>query len=661
MTRQQFEEEVDRAVRNRAEHPIEEVRNAAQVGRQFYDGMMERGIQTGLFDEGLREAVRKTSPTFAPRNWKRNKILREMDRFKKEVMLPNLRRVQPERESLKDLSEEELDALANNIIDRITNATDGRIPYDLEFRESGAGLNQTGKQSSAKRLTLDFVSDADADEWIEHNFTANFEKYIRSLGPDMEIMERFQSLDFDRIKRGIQEDYDQLRGKVGRDKNLTQEQIDKQILKLNKEMGRDIRTAEGIFEKIRGTRRQTDDYSVPLAVSERLAMSWNFVSLLGDVVGSSIPDMARNVMVHGFNRSYGDLMRSLMTDIKGLKLASNDVSEIGTALDMTNSMTALKRANMDDFVNTSGRVDEVQRTVAQGVANLTGINIWNAAQRTFSGIITQNRMLEGIETLAQGGKLKQKEIANLASHGIDQEMADRIAKQFQKHGEKRRVVRVANARAWDDIQARETFRRAVRKQVDEIIVNPGFERPMWLTDPGWKMIGQFKSFSFGSMQRVTMAGLQQADAHTIAGTSVAIFLGANVYAYKQMMADREISDDPRVWITEGVDRSGITGWTFDVNNIIEKATRGTIGINALTGGPPMSRYAARNVTDALLGPSVGKVKSIFQVSGAAFSGDVNDSDIHAARRLLPAQNIPYLRGLYDKIEQSAKENIVENE
>ena len=229
----------------------------------------------------------------------------------------------------------------------------------------------------------------------------------------------------------------------------------------------------GMWDKLRGLYAVPDDYAAPQHVFERGAMALNFARLLGDVVASSIPDLGRHIMVHGFTRTYGKLMRSVMQDIKGLKAAAGEMEEIGLALDMTNSMTILRRANMDDYTPVTGKIDAASQKTAQFAGVATGINAWNAAQRTFAGIMTQNRMLDAIIDLSKGKTIGKKEIENLASHGIDRNMARRIAAEFTQHGETRKVLKIANARQWGDAEVRNTFRSAIRKQVDEIIVTPG--------------------------------------------------------------------------------------------------------------------------------------------------------------------------------------------
>ena len=101
----------------------------------------------------------------------------------------------------------------------------------------------------------------------------------------------------------------------------------------------------------------------------------------------------------------------------------------------------------------------------------------------------------------------------------------------------------------------------------------------------------------------------------------------------------------------------MTGFFFDVNNISEKLSRGTIGVNALVGGPTMSRYASRNLAGAALGPSFGTAMDLAGIIGAAAAGDFKQNDTRKIRRLLPYQNLFYLRGLLDKAEAGINEKL----
>lgn len=668
MSFNEFFEQAGKAGARNDAHIIPEVEATAKAAREHvFDPILKRSEEVGIF-ENINEMDVKTADSWIKRMYNIPKILEERPKFKEVVMADlehqrsrlegqvrdmKLKKLDEEQTaSLEGMKlhltrlEEEMDDIAEQIIDRVTNQTGGRLPYDNILKEREKGQRKVGLRGSAKQRVWN-IADEKIEPWLVRDLNAIVDSHIRTMAPDNELMGTFGTLDFDVVKKQIQEDYNALRfKKEAGDKSLAKVDLDASMKK-------DMANLQATWEKLRGVYAQPDDYAAPAHVLERTAMAWNFTRLLGDMVTSSIPDLGRHVMVHGMNRAFRQSFVSMIKDWKGFKMAASEAKEMGTAADMVLSSTALRRGHMDDYTPVTGRIDAFSQKASIMASTATGMNIWNSAQKTFAGIMSQNRMLEAIVKFSKGGEIPENEIVNLASHGIGKDMAKRIAKQFEKFGETRDVVRVANARAWDDIEARNVFRLAGRKQVDEVIVTPGMDRPLWMSKPGWKMIGQFKSFSFSSMQRVTMVGIQQADAHTLQGLALMTFLGSQVYFAKSWLAGKKISDDPRVWITEGIDRSGITGWFFDVNNIAEKLTSGRVGVNALVGGPPMSRYASRNAVGALLGPSFGLGQDLFGISAAAFSGNWTASDTHAARKVFPLQNIPYLRGLFDQIEHGA--------
>ena len=141
------------------------------------------------------------------------------------------------------------------------------------------------------------------------------------------------------------------------------------------------------------------------------------------------------------------------------------------------------------------------------------------------------------------------------------------------------------------------------------------------------------------------------------GLMVSMGIGSFVYWSKLTLAGHDTSNDPRVWLAEAIDRSGATGWLFDIHNIVEKGTRGVVGVNKLVGGPTMSRYALRNVTNALLGPTTGLGEDVVKGVGAAATGEINRSDLRAIRRILPYQKLFYLRGLLTALEEKTADEM----
>ncbi|TJW49583.1 MAG: hypothetical protein E5X65_32855, partial [Mesorhizobium sp.] len=358
---------------------------------------------------------------------------------------------------------------------------------------------------------------------------------------------------------------------------------------------------------------------------------------------------------HGLTSTFRDGFIPLVRNFRDFRLAAQEVKDAGTALDMILDSRAMAMADItDDF----GRHSAFERGLSSlstrfGVVSLMAP--WNASLKQFAGLLTMTNMLRAAERVA-AGKGTAKDIRKLAASGINADLAERIAKQFAEHGDSQDGILLAKAGDWSDNGAREAFRAAVVRQVDRTIVTPGQDKPLWMSTELGKAVGQFKSFGISSMQKTMLAGLQQRDAATLNGVMVTMGLGAVAYWAKSAVAGRETSEDPGQWVVEAFDKSGLAGWLMEANNIAEKATRGRVGLSALTG-KQVSRYASRNVTGAFLGPTADAVSDIFQVSGSIFAGDTTQADLHKVRQLIPAQNLFYLRSLFDKVEAATGDGL----
>jgi hypothetical protein len=382
----------------------------------------------------------------------------------------------------------------------------------------------------------------------------------------------------------------------------------------------------------------------------RVARNLNYLRLLGGMTLSAFPDMAGIIFKHGLTSTFRDGFAPLVSNMKAVKMAGQEVKAAGTALDMVLDSRAMSMAEIgDDF----GRGSKFERAVKSAGTRFGVVSLmapWNAAMKQFSGMIVMTNMLRSAEAVAKG-TATAKEIRKLGAAGINTDLAERIHKQFQKYGETQDGVFLAKAADWDDRLAREAFRTAVVRDVDRIIVTPGQDKPLWMSSELGKTIGQFKSFNVSAMQKITLSAIQQRDADALAGVVVALSLGAMTYMAKQLSAGKDLSDNPAVWATNAFDWSGLAGWMMDVNNVAEKASRGRVGLSGVTG-EQMSRYQSRNVVGAFLGPTPDAISDIFQVSGSIFAGDTSKSDLHKVRGLMPFQNLFYIRGLLNQVEDA---------
>lgn len=540
----------------------------------------------------------------------------------------------------------EIGDLADQIIDRIIGHPDGRLPYDAHLnRTERGGVAMDARGPLAARQFM--IPDAAIERWLESDIETLLRAYTRTMAPDVELTKRFGDVNLQQQMKELEEDYA---------KRSARATTPAERKKVNAQLDRDKKDLAAIRDRMRGTYNLPSDPNSLMVRAGRVVSSLNYMRMLGGMTLSAIPDVGGVVFAHGLQRVFGDGIIPLFRNWTGARIAMNEVKMAGTALDMVLDSRAMQIADiMDDF----GRHTKFERAVSSAARNFGVVSLmapWNAAMKQFTGLVTMTRMLRAIERAANG-KAKPKEIERLAAGGISQANARKIGEQFAKHGKKGGGVWFANTAEWDEgaRSAIEAFRAALVRDVDRTIITPGQDRPLWMSSEIGRLVGQFKSFAISAMQRVVIAGLQQRDMATLSGAAMMTALGGLSGILKAKVAGQPGHtdwDDPKKnaqFLVEAIDRSGLTGWLMDVNSMTEKLTRGAVGLSAVTG-KPVSRYAQRNIASTLFGPTAGTIQEFARVGGAAASGEWNQSDSRAMRRLVPYNNIFYLRQMFDQAE-----------
>lgn len=492
------------------------------------------------------------------------------------------------------------------------------------------------------------IPDAQIEDFLESDIGRVARIYTRTMGADTELAKVFGRADMDGQFATVNEHYAQLRAGV------TDEAAQK---RLDGEQRADLRDLSAVRDRVRGTYGLPENPNGLWSRAYTVVRDLNYLRLMGGMTLSSLSDMGSIVMVHGLNRVFGEGLVPMVRDFGRYRLSSGEVKLAGTALDMVLDTRAMSLADVLDDYGRHSKFERGLQAMTSKFGLVTLMAPWNAALKQFAGVISQTRALKAIATMATGAPAKPAEVTRLAKLGIGPEMIGRIAPMFEKHGSRDTNIWWANTKAWEDTGAAEAFRAAMGKEVDMAIVQPGQERPLWMTKGIGKVIGQFRSFSMASTQRVMISGLQRRDMATLNGMALMTALGMLTYFAKQQMAGQGdklpgVSTPGEVakWVAEGLDRGGLTGWLFDANNMIEKMTSGAVGMSRLTGQPTMSRYASRGVLSAILGPTAGFVEDLASATQSLGRGDWSASDSRAVRRMIPLQNLIGIRHIFDAAE-----------
>ncbi|AVA40356.1 hypothetical protein C3Z14_10170 [Proteus mirabilis] len=536
------------------------------------------------------------------------------------------------------LEREELDAAADDIVNKIIGAPSGIVPSEL----IPDGLVK--RAGFTKDRTLN-IPDERIKDYLESDVNYVMENYIRQVAPEIELTAKFGRVDMDNQIKAITEEYNQL---------IADATTPKERSRLEARREADLRDIRAMRDRLLGTYGAPKDPSSFFVRAGRVARHVNFLRLLGGMTISSLPDMARPIMQHGLRSALKPLGK-MLTDIGAMRIAKADLREMGIGLEYALSSRSKVIADLSDPYSRRSYLERGLQWSSQKFGNFTLMNQYTDTMKMWSGLITQSKVLKAANTLEAGGSLSKREIKKLAHIGIDESMLKRIADQFKRHGEDLDGMLTGHSHLWDDRVVRETFQAAVLKDVRTTVITPGIgDTPLMMSSELGKIVMQFKTFFFATHNRALVSGIQSGDASFYYGALLQVALGSLVYVLKAKMAGRDINTEPANLVKEGLDWSGMMGWLGEPNNVLENLSGGTYGMSAMFGGPPASRYQSRNGIGALLGPTFDLGGDIKNITSGVLNGEFDDREVRSVRKLLPFQNLFYLSPLLNQVEEQMK-------
>lgn len=506
-----------------------------------------------------------------------------------------------------------------------------------------------------KEKLLD-VDDVDFEEFFENDINAIMRYYRHHMGTQIELKRSFGSIDLKDELKEIADDY------LEKIKNAPDSKTRQKLQKESEATQRDIRAVRDIL-------LGNFDKSDPDAVWSQAATvmrDLQFMTKMGGVTISSLPDVFRTIMVSGLDNVMGKFDGSgFSKHLKKMKLEELEEAGLMTEAVLASRLQSL--AEIGDPLNRGTALTRFTGNAANVFSKVTLINYWNDMMKSHAALSAQRRFIKGLSSS------DVNEISFLRENGIDEFHARIIKEQIKKHGE----GELSGLKQWDVNEpnvrnAARIWKAALRKQSDVTIVTKGAgDLPLVANKRLGGLWLQFKSFLIASHSRVLTRAMQSRGGREVGGAIMGavsmVALGMMVAAIKAEMYNRSAglrgSDkrfdtsewNRRKWIAEGVDRSGLIALVLEPINIMDKTTG--IGTSLLTGQGHSSRYASRNLAGTLLGPSAGTIADI-GIGGRALASpitgnDVSKSDIYAVRRLMPFQNAFVFRQMFDVLENKA--------
>jgi len=537
------------------------------------------------------------------------------------------------------------DQLTNEITSKIIASPDGRVAYDYQIGENSSGNLAIKDKAFSSGLGGAFSERAFLipDEFVEDFLINDLEelafRYLQNVAPKLEFYKAFGSLDAGKQISDIETSWT----------NIINNAPKEERIKLGREKNRNVKDLETQIQRLNGTFNISDP-SNPVARITSAAKNWAYMRLMGGVVPSSVMDITRIFTAEGIVKTFSNGIVPLIKNLKTYKIAAEDARAY---IQGTNAVIGRAEvlADINYMTQPITKFEQFLQSGAKKFSSINLMNSWTRFIKGLHGVVAQTRIADELISGVYDPRLKQL--------GISESDAPAIAKQIELKGYKKDGVWVINVSEWDRSDLALKWMGALRKESDRVIIMPGQEKPAYMSKDVGSTLLQFQSFNQSATIRMTASMLQRQDKHIIEGMMTMLPIGFLIYAFKEWNAGRELSDDPKVWVAESIDRTGMLGVLGTADNMLTKLSRDSHGLRPWLGiSGHSSKFAGRTMLETAAGPTFGTaldsltILSEFATSQENGGRSFDDKDIRAGRRLVFGNNLFYFRRGIDEIEKS---------
>ena len=502
----------------------------------------------------------------------------------------------------------------------------------------------------ARRLDLDDaylvelgVIEGNVKSWMHH--------YVARTAPVIETARTFGDAKAEKYMKKLLRESREI---------IKKEPDPKKRAKMLKELERGHTAMIELRDIVHGVYQIPDDPSAITPRVLRALRNFNILGSMGRSVFMAFGDVGNIVVSQGFARSLGHAVEHFASGIKdgNIKMMRDEVDLAGSTSEV---ILGMRYHQMTDAGRTFGTTTQLERTLASAsqrffLHNLLGP--WTDMARRFSGGMLQSRIIEN-SRLWKLGTLADDQIEIMTSLGINRKQAIQFADEWEAAGGlKHKSMFIAGTQNWTSEQAIRTFRAAMNTEIDRMVPTPGaVDKPKaLLKSDWWKIVGQYRGFSIAATHRIMGAGLHTKGAQKYSGIASMIGIAMIVDSLKrpdyiQMPVEEQL--------LRAVELSGVTGIILDLNDTIERASAGSIGLR-----PALSMdIRERNPNWANRMGTIGAVpNSWLTLMYGLTSDDAETNDLaRAVRYMIPYNNLLWWNEAFNRAQRSTVDFIEDRE
>lgn len=621
LNRSQFEEAVASAARRGDRDLAPEVTRMAQRLRErVFDPLKRDAQKLGLLPPDSE--IDLFAESYFRRMYDRDKIRARRGQWD-ELLVEHFR--------AKGMPRAEAQAAADDITRRILGADVGVANFNLRTSVQTAGPLQ--------ERVLD-IRDELIEPFLVNDPLKVAGAYVRELAPQVEFAKRFGDKDAKELFQRVSDEYAILRTRAGGDAT--------RVNALTDEEQRVTEAMKRIRDRLLGVAgRLGPDAGLGQRRAAEILRGWrNLVAaarLGGTALTGGAADLSRIVAQYGFAPTMGRLTK-LIASPAFRELSKAHARRLGIATEVA----LAKRVQVaSDGAITEGWTQKLAELTFQA----SGLNHVTDLWRTLAATLIEDRIVRAALDTANGRLVSKATRSHLAALGLDEDALRRIAAEVQREGATLEGLHTSGSMTWRDSELALRYDAAIIKEARVAVMQPGAADRVWWADKEiGKTFGQLKAFSLSAPLRLTLTPVQMiGQGRYVAAARFAGMMMAGgylVHALRQLAAGKEPVTDPTAAAGEAFVESGLGGILPDMVSPIGRRF-GLFGESA--------RFSDRNVTSAYGGPAVGTLTDAYDVLFNRTQNGLSARDLQALRRLLPLQNLWWLRRAINAAEGEAAE------
>ena len=526
--------------------------------------------------------------SYFPRIYNREKILANWNRL--ENMISEHFKADPKMVKAygaDQLNEMVQDTMSNMMIGRYQNMTVKGEPSPLRARSLA-------------------ILDNDLEDFLEKNASQAMLRYTQSMQPHIMFREVFENKSLKDLLDEVDAEYRTMQA----DETLTAAQRDD----LFEAVAEDKGNIKVMYDRLTGQVQRSIQPGSSIEKAMQRGKVLATASMLGEIVLTSIPDMARPISHYGMRSFVKGVAKTTKQFIQGVGSANAiQVKRLGAALQRTVNSRAMQ------FADTLEPQDKWTQKIQKGWSKWSGFDTYTDVMESVAAHAAMDYVLRAARKVEDAQPLSSSEKKQISRMGLDEEDLLGIWKEsVETMGAQEDVLKYMNTMAWKDVGLAKRVEAGIGSDIKRTIIQSGIgDRPAFMDRTTYSWMLQFQTFSMQAQNKIVVAGLQNMNRHTAEGMTAMLALGASVAAIKATARGDDITEwSDTKWVTEAMDRSGMMGALRTPINM-------ALWIMATTGmtEDAPSRYLKREAESVFAPPSLAIPSNIGRGIGSLVEGE----------------------------------------